>query len=366
MAMPSDPTMPSDAGDVAGVMRRGGFYNRHSLPQHAAAAFAAPLLRQAAEAAPLPPTGVPIVIADYGAAQGRNSLEPMRLAIDVIRQRAPASTAISVVHTDIPADDFSALFSLIETSPESYLRAGPNIFPFAAGRTFYKQIFPAGSVSLGWSAIAVHWLSTAPALIDGHIWSPRADSLTKASFADQSTRDWRDFLADRAVEMRPGARLVVIGGASDPDGDSGADGLMDMANATLRELVTAGRLGADEYRRMVIPTYNRTPAEFTAPFENQDTAGGLRLLHAQLDTLPDPLWAAYRETSDCDAFAAAYIGFFEAAFAPSVFSALAAGRNASERQTVTAEFNAQLKARITADPAAASCIWRIFTMLIAA
>ena len=108
-----------------------------------------------------------IVIADYGAAQGRNSLDPMRQAIGVIRRHIPDAVPISVVHTDIPADDFSALFTLVENSPDSYLRDAANVFPFAAGRTFYKQIFPAASVSLGWSAIAVHWLSAAPATIDG-------------------------------------------------------------------------------------------------------------------------------------------------------------------------------------------------------
>ncbi len=350
--------------DAPGVMRRGGFYNRHSLPQHDAASYAEPALRQAAEAAPAPASGQSLVIADYGAAQGRNSLDPMRRAIAIIRRRIPDTVPISVVHTDIPADDFSALFALVETSPDSYLRDAANVFPFAAGRTFYKQIFPDTSVSLGWAAISVHWLSAAPAAIEGHIWSPRADPMTRAAFARQSAQDWRDFLSHRAAELRPGARLVVIGGASDEAGDSGANGLMDMANAVLRDLVFVGRLSADEYRRMTIPTYNRTPAEFTAPFAD-GTASGLTLLHRQLDTLADPLWAQYRQSSDLDAFAAAYAAFFEAAFEPSVFSALAEGRGADERQALIRQFRDGLKAKIAAAPEQASCAWRVFTMLIA-
>ena len=53
-----------DRGDAPGVMRRGGFYNRHSLPQHEAASYAEPVLRQAAEAVPAPASGQTIVIAD--------------------------------------------------------------------------------------------------------------------------------------------------------------------------------------------------------------------------------------------------------------------------------------------------------------
>jgi hypothetical protein len=361
----NNPTESDNSGrDAPGIMRRGGFYNRHSLPQHEAASYAEPLLRQAAEAVAAPPGGQPIVIADYGAAQGRNSLDPMRRAIGIIRRSVPDTVPISVVHTDIPADDFSALFTLIENSPDSYLREVANVFPFAAGRTFYKRIFPAASVSLGWSAIAVHWLSAAPAIIEGHVWSPRADPATLASFARRSARDWRDFLAHRAAELRPGARLVVIGGASDEAGDSAANGLMDMANAALRELVAAGCLGADEYRRMVIPTYNRTPAEFAAPFAD-GTASGLRLLHGQLDVLADPILARYQETGDLDAFAASCVGFFEAAFEPSLFSALAPGRSPDRRRSLETEFRDGLRARIAADPQAAGCNWRVYSMLIA-
>ena len=156
----------------------------------------------------------------------------------------------------------------------------------------------------------------------------------------------------------------MIGGASDEAGDSGANGLMDMANAVLRDLVAAGRLSADEYRRMTIPTYNRTPAEFTAPFTD-GTASGLTLLHRQLDTLADPLWAQYRESNDLDAFAASYAGFFEAAFEPSLFSSLAEGSGAAARQSLVRQFRDGLRARIAANPRAASCAWRVFTMLIA-
>jgi hypothetical protein len=353
------------SGDLRGVMRRGGFYNLHSAPQHDAASAALSLLSQAVAAVPIATDGAPFVVADYGAAQGGNSLTPMRLAIRAIRSRVGEEAPITVVHTDIPGDDFTALFTLLETSPDSYLRDAANVFPLAAGRSFYRRIFPPASVSLGWSAIAVHWLSAAPAAIEGHIWSPRAGGETLAAFARRSAQDWRDFLAHRAAEMRAGARLVVIGGAADESGDSGADGLMDMANAALQALVAEGALRASEYREMVIPTYNRTPAEFAAPFAGGRGVDGLRLEHGGLQILDDPIWAQYRRTNDLGAFVAAYVEFFEAAFAPSVFSALDPGRTETERQRIGRQFAHKLAAAVAADPAAAVCRWRTFTMLIA-
>ena len=92
---------------------------------------------------------------------------------------------------------------------------------------------------------------------------------------------------------------------------------------------------------------------------------GLTLLHQQLDVLADPLWAQYRKSNDLDAFAASSIGFFEAAFEPSLFSSLAEGRGVEERQSLLRQFRDGLKAAVAANPREASCAWRVFTMLIA-
>jgi hypothetical protein len=207
-------------------------------------------------------------------------------------------------------------------------------------------------------------MSATPAIIDGHIWPPRADPPTLAAFARQSAQDWRDFLRHRATEMRPGARLVVIGGASDPVGANGANGLMDMVNEALRDLIAANSLSADEYRRMTIPAYARTLAEFAEPFAD-GSAAGLRLLHRQLDILADPLWAQYRESGDLKAFADAYVGFVEATCEPSLFSSLTTGRTPEERQALVQRFRDGLRERIAANPQEASCAWRYLTMLIA-
>src|SRR5205823_6563570 len=128
----------ASASQASGVMERGGFYNRHSLPQHDAAAFGMDDLAAAAASVPLAAPGRVFVIADYGAAQGRNSLAPMRSTIEKLRSRAAAPMPIAVVHTDIPGNDFSALFELLDRSGESYLAGVENVFAYAAGRTFYR------------------------------------------------------------------------------------------------------------------------------------------------------------------------------------------------------------------------------------
>jgi hypothetical protein len=90
--------------------------------QAAGSSPAVPLLEKAAQEVLLPPVPEPIVIADYGSSEGRNSLAPLRVAIEVLRQRIGKKRAISVVHTDLPGNDFGALFQMLASDPASYLR----------------------------------------------------------------------------------------------------------------------------------------------------------------------------------------------------------------------------------------------------
>ena len=175
-------------------------------------------------------------------------MEPMRTVIDGIRRRASDDLAVSVFHTDLSTNDFDPLFTLL-ASPDSYLQGTSNVFTYAGGKSFYERLFPAAQLNIGWNAIAVHWLSRVPATIADHIWSNRATGMVKEDFARQSERDWQAFLDHRGQELRPGGRLVVLGGASDDEGSSGAEGLIDLANAALQGMVDARTLRSGEYER---------------------------------------------------------------------------------------------------------------------
>jgi hypothetical protein len=362
--MPEDTTNPPASPlQDRGVMEGKGFYNTHSRPQHSAISFGLPLLARAIESVPLPAPGEVFLIADYGVAGGHNSIEPVRSAIQFIRNRGAGDMAISVVHTDLPTNDFDPLFALL-ASPDSYLAGASNVFAYAEGKSFYERVFPEAQVHIGWNAIAVHWLSVVPVTIPHHIWSNRATGSVKEAFAQQSRQDWQQFLGYRAHELKPGGRLVVLGGASADDGSSGAEGLMDMANAALHDMVNAGTLRSDEYERMVIPTYNRTLAEFKAPFA-EGLIGNLELESSSMVVLDDPIWRDYLRSGDATTFAATYADFFRAAYGPSLFGALDATRTLEERQRIADAFYRKLRDKVSADCANATCNWHVALLLIA-
>ncbi|MDQ2670283.1 MAG: class I SAM-dependent methyltransferase, partial [Gemmatimonadota bacterium] len=304
---------------TSGRMEGHGYYTAHSDVQQEYGELAIGWFAEAAASA-ADPSPLPFVIADLGAAGGGSSLQPVLKALDARTSQGP----VLVVHTDIPSNDFSALFTLVDSSPHTYL--APDVFPLAEGRSFYERLFPDGFVTLAWSSVAVHWLSSVPEPIDDHIFSSRAAGPTRDALRDRSRQDWLTFLRHRDAELRPGGGLIVVGGAARDDGSSGAEGLMDAADAALRDLVDRGVLAEAEYRRMTIPTWNRTKAEFTAPFDDGQLAGVLELRRAELRWLPDRYFAAYQSDGDLDRFVENVADFFRAAFEESLMSALEPGR----------------------------------------
>lgn len=344
-----------------GEMEGHGLYSEHSLAQHSAGEYGMPALARAVDAvAPTLGEAPVVVIADLGAAGGRNELGPMAAAVTGLRDHGIAAP-VAVVHTDIPSNDFTTLFETVEHSPHTYLGGDGDVFAFAAGRSFYERLFPAGSLALGWSAIAVHWLSTVPAPIRGHVYCTFATGAAREAFARQSATDWRAFLDARADELRPGGQLVIVGGAARDDGTSGADALLDALNHALQSEVDAGAITPPEHDAMNVPTWNRTLAEFRAPFD--DPRLGLTLEESELRSLPDPYLAAYRDSGDAAAFGDSVSGFLRAFTAPSLFDGL--DRPDAERDAIADRVYAAVRERAAADPPAMETIWHVAVLRIA-
>ena len=325
-----------------------GAYNRSSRVQAAGSSPAVPLLEKAAQEVLLPPVPEPIVIADYGSSEGRNSLVPLRVAIEVLRQRIGKKRAISVVHTDLPGNDFGALFQMLASDPASYLRENTAVFPYAVGRSFYEQILPESSVTLGWSSWAIQWLSRAPASIPDQVQVAYSrDPAARAAFSVQAAQDWRNFLAHRGAELRPGARLVLLSMAVDDQGDFGYRASVEAIYGSLTDLVEERFINASEMRRMVIPTYGRSRKEFIAPFAETGSFAGLSVEELEIFYGEDHVWSEFEEDGDARAFGARWAAFSRASVGPT----LAAGLD--NRVARAAQFIERLEERMAARLAAA-------------
>jgi SAM dependent carboxyl methyltransferase len=346
-----------------------GFYNKHSHEQGKANTCGLPLIIEAINQIDLYETGSEFRIADYGSAQGQNSLLPMKTALAQLRMLAAKSgrtgIPITVTHTDLPTNDWTTLFQTVLSSPDSYLAGESNVFCLASGTSIYQQIFPPNHIAFGYSAITEHWLSRKPCNIPDQIWSARATGKVRDAWAAQAKTDWHAFLQCRALEMQPSARLLIVGSGANQEGDSGAEGLIDLANAVLQQLVKDGALQPDEYEEMAIPTYYRTAREWKEPFRSDSNiAQSLVLDRFEEFALPDVYLERFQQDSDAQAFAEAHTGFFKAAFEPCLFVNLSSKRAPEDRQHVIDLFSQRLQSALAQDPKKYSCSWLIHLMLI--
>ena len=327
-----------------------GAYNRSSSVQAVSSLPAVALLERAARAVALPPSPELVVVADYGSSEGHNSLTPMAAAIGALRRRIGHERAIFVFHTDLPGNDFTALFQTLANDPNSYLRNDPITFAAAVGRSYFEQILPVDSVTLGWSAWAVQWLSQVPCAIPDQVQIAYSqDAAARSAFAQQTGDDWRTFLTMRSRELRPDGRLVVLTMATDDSGDFGYRPVVDALYGALLDMVDHGLVGQEEFRRMVIPTVGRTRAQFMEPFAKDSCFEDLSIENFELFHGEDRIWTQFETSGDAHAFGAQWAAFCRA----SVFPTLAASLDGAPDSALSIRFFDELETGVTARLAAA-------------
>jgi hypothetical protein len=351
----------------AGVMETHGDYARRSATQHGAAEFGFPLIARAIEDLTPSEDRRPLLLADFGAAQGTNSLAAIGRALSGLRRRAPGR-AVFVVHADIPGNDFTTLADTLENSPDRYDREQPDVLPLMAARSLYQRFLPEGELDFGWSASTLHWLSSAPGPVNGHFFVQlSSDVAARARYAAQSATDWRDFLEARAPELALGAGLVIVDVAMDTNDLMGSEALFDRLNDALLACGERGLLSAGELAAMVYPTWFRSLDELRQPFAPRFTgAGGAELELAALEpvVMEDPFRDAFEESGDADAYARAQEGFLEGFLGPSFAAALDPMRPEPERQAALDGLWATARRLIAEDPRAVSPSYSLMTALV--
>ena len=337
--------MTEHAGPKPAPMQGAGSYNLSSTLQAANLTSAVPLLEEAARSAPID-EGMPLVLVDYGSSQGLNSMLPIGAALDILRARAGPDKPVEVVHTDLPGNDFSALFTLLAEDERSYLVGREGVFPCAIGRSYFAPILPSGRVALGWTSNALHWLSRNPVHAPDHGWAVFSrDPALRLAVDRQLDEDWRDFLQARALELCTSGQLVCQFMGRGPD-HHGFEWMADAFWAALSTMGAEGLLSEDELLRMTCPSAGRSIEQIRAPFGN-GAFQGLRLNHVSVIDGPDPFWETYRRTNDADQLGRSWAKAMLAANGPNFTAALNPDRDVNAFLDKLAE---RLGARVAADP----------------
>jgi len=191
---------------------------------------------------------------DMGTADGGTSLKMVEKFIHSLQKIAPGIN-INIVYADQPKNDFNGLVQTVLGLGHfsSYLETTENVFPLFSANSFYKQILPDNTLDFGFSATAMHWLSSKPCDISHHVHMVGSQGEEYQRFSDHGKKDWESILLHRARELRSGGQLVLVNFCRDENGKylgntTGVNMFTNFADIW-QDFLDQGRIREDEYQK---------------------------------------------------------------------------------------------------------------------
>ena len=344
------------------AMKGGGYYSQRTRGAKDVIDNAAGMLVEAADAISPPGKRMPITLADFGAADGGTSVNALRKCIERIRERFPG-TQIQVSYTDLPSNDFSALFKNLlgfgSLTSNTYLTDIEDVYVNACGIGFHKQLMPDASLDIGFSATAMHYISEKPCPIGNHVHMVGASEETLAAYAEQARQNWNDLLVARAKELRPGGRLVMLNFGIDEEGrylgNTGGVNMFNTFASIWKGMRDEDIISREEFINTSFPQYYRTVEEFCAPFKDNDSPvyqAGLRLVSAKTGVVGCPYRRAFDEAGSAMSareFAESYVPTLRSWSEAVFLSGLNEARPMEERHQIVDTFYQRYEDRVASD-----------------
>ena len=166
--------MSTNSGSTSGMS---GSYNENSDPQLAIINLMLPYIQLGIHHFDAS-SSTSLIITDFGSSHGKNSIKAMKLIIDYLREVDKLFTSPLVVHNDLPTNDWTKLFQIL-LEDNSYQGV-------ANGCSFYKQCLPSKSLSIGFTASSIHWLSKIPCPLTTHCYYDYANENEHQAFKKSS------------------------------------------------------------------------------------------------------------------------------------------------------------------------------------
>ena len=217
-------------------------------------------------------------IADFGSADGGTSQEMWFNIIENIKKSGD-SREIEMLYTDLASNDFSVLFRMMQgmqgSDKYAYQNKFENVFVHGCGTGFHQQLMANNSLSLGFSATAMHYVSERPCLIRDHVHMVGSNEDEKQKFKNQALKDWERILLSRAKELISGGRFICINFGIDEKGrylgNTGGHNMFNNFSKNWKKLEQDGIITNEEFINATFTQHYRTVEEFRKPFDDPDS-----------------------------------------------------------------------------------------------
>ena len=215
--------------------------------------------------------------ADFGSADGGTSQELWYNLIQSIRASGD-QRPIEMLYTDLASNDFSTLFKSMQGMNENtswdYQKKFENVYVHGCGTGFHKQLLSSGTLSLGFSATAMHYVSEKPCQISDHVHMVGANEVERKRFEKQALKDWEAILVARSRELKFGGRFICINFGIDEKGrylgNTGDKSMFDCFTRHWKNHLENGIITKDEFIAATFPQHYRTVEEFSRPFRGSN------------------------------------------------------------------------------------------------
>ena len=340
------------------AMKGAGYYSRATVGAKIVMDNAASLILDAIGRQPFPDDGSVFSMTDMGAADGGTSIDMVGRVLGEVRRQCP-SRPVQITYTDLPRNDFSQLFQIVHglTDIDSYAGEIDDLHVFASATSFHRRIVPPGTLHLGHSATASHYITDVPGPIEDHVHMVGATGATRAAYEAKGAADWENFLLNRAQELAPGGFLALFNFCIDAEGrylgNTGGVSMFDTFDALWKEMADDGTITAAEYRATNFPQVYRTTEQFRAPLDDPGSPvhkAGLRAEHVETRVVRCPFAEDFARHGDAAAFARAYIPTLRSWSEPVFLAGLSADRPVPERAAIVDDFYGRYEARVAAAP----------------
>ena len=242
------------------------------------------------------------VFIDYGAADGGTARKFWNTVLSKTKSLFPASE-FTLIGNDLPSNDNQALVNSLNYQYE----VDKNINTYLCARSFYDQLTPSESVSFGFSATAMHWLSRYLELKNHTHIQATSDHENFKKFRDQALADWELILMQRSNEIIKGGKFLAVNLSRDSNnyylGNNGGKTLNvhDQIHEIWNELFEEKIIDSQEYEAGTIQNFYKSPEEFISPLTNKESSpykSGLRLVKERTVYIDCPYKKRWLENKD--------------------------------------------------------------------
>jgi hypothetical protein len=216
---------------------------------------------------------------DLGSADGGTSQEMWFNIIKLIRESGD-ERQIEILYTDLASNDFSTLFKSMQgmhvDADLAFQKKFSDIYVHACGTGFHEQLMANKTLSLGFSATAMHYVSERPCLIENHVHMTGASQNEVKLFKEQANNDWEIILLNRSKELIKGGRFICINFGIDEKGrclgNTNGNVMFDNFAKNWKYLENKGVITKQEFINATFTQHYRTVEEFRKPFDNKESA----------------------------------------------------------------------------------------------